>query len=93
MSSGIVISKRYWYDRYAYTIQLWSFDFAILNEIFDTFLKIWDFQIKNLVDNKLNIIETTLYAFLNENNIKVKEIDGYIGVEGNHGQDGAEVYV
>jgi len=89
----IVTSKRFWYDRYAYTIQLWSFDFSILEDIFQLFLKIWEFEVNLLVnEHQVHIIETTLYRFLQNTNIPVVEIDGYLGVEGYHGQDGAKVF-
>lgn len=93
MSDKVVCAKRNWYGAHAYLIQLWSFDYSMLNTIFDLFVKIWDHEMTRLKDDgMLDIIETTLYKFLNDNNVPVEEILEYVGVEGNHGQDGVEVY-
>lgn len=90
----VVCAKRDWYGNPAYLMQLWSFDHSQLNDIFDIFVKIWDHEINILKENGvLDILETTLYKYLNEHNIPVYEVPEYVGIEGNHGQDGVEVYV
>lgn len=91
-----VCSKKYWYDRYVYLIQLWSFDHVLLNDIFDIFVEIWNHEIDSLrTKGVLDVVESMLYAYLNAYKIPVEEISetDYIGVEGKHGQDGAEVNV
>lgn len=89
----VVCAKRYWNDRYAYLMQLWSFDPSKINELFDIFVKIWQHEIELLqTEGKVDILETTLYQYLNDNNIPIYEVPEYIGIEGNHGQDGVEVY-
>lgn len=93
LKGKVVSKKKYWYDRYVYLTQLWSFDYSMLDDIFNIYVKIWDHEINMLsTQMKLDIIETTLYKYFNDYNISVEEITDYIGVEGNHGQDGVEVY-
>ena len=89
----VVAKKRWWYDRYAYLIQLWSFDFDMLDTIFNIFVEIWEYEIDTLSNYfRVDIVETTLYRYLNNYNIPVEVIEGKIGVEGNFGQDGNIVY-
>lgn len=94
LENKVVTIKRWWYDRYAYIIQLWSFDYKMLETMFNIFLEIWNFEIEILQkDARVDIVETTLYRYLVKHNIPVEELNNYLGVEGNHGQDGAIVYV
>lgn len=94
LKNKVVTIKRWWYDRYAYIIQLWSFDFKMLDTIFNIFLEIWAFEMDILTNHqRVDIVETTLYRYLTMHNIPVQELNGYLGVEGNHGQDGNIVYV
>lgn len=93
LKGKLVTVKRWWYDRYAYIIQLWSFDFQMLESIFKVFADIWNFEMEILQNHaRVDIIETTLYRYLIKHNIPVEELNHYLGVEGNFGQDGAEVY-
>lgn len=94
LENKVVTIKRWWYDRYAYIIQLWSFDYKMLDEIFNIFLEIWDFELDILQNHaRVDIVETTLYRYLVKHNVSVEELEHQLGVEGNHGQDGAIVYV
>lgn len=94
LQNKVVTIKRWWYDRYAYIIQLWSFDYNMLDTIFKIFLEIWDYEIEIMTTKaQVDIVETTLYRYLVKHNIPVEELDKYLGVEGYHGQDGAKVYV
>jgi hypothetical protein len=94
LSNKVVTIKRWWYDRYAYIIQLWSFDYKMLDTIFNIFLEIWKYEIDILQNHaRVDIVETTLYRYLSNHNVPVEELQGYLGVEGNHGQDGAIVNV
>jgi hypothetical protein len=94
LSNKVVTIKRWWYDRYAYIIQLWSFDYKMLDEIFSIFLEIWNYEIDILTNHaRVDIVETTLYRYLVKHNIPVEELEYKLGVEGNHGQDGAIVDV
>ena len=92
LENKVVTIKRWWYDRYAYIIQLWSFDYKMLDQMFNIFLEIWDYEI-NILTNKaqVDIVETTLYRYLIKHNVPVEELETKLGVEGNHGQDGAIV--
>lgn len=94
MVNQVATSKKWWYDRYAYLIQLWSFDFNMKTKIFEIFKEIWNFEM-DILSNKqrVDIVETTLFRYLTMHKVPVNEIDGYLGVEGYHGQDGAKVYV
>jgi hypothetical protein len=94
MHNHVATTKRWWYDRYAYIIQLWSFDFKMLDKIFEVFNEIWKYEM-DILTNKycVDIVETTMYRYFQRYNIPVQEINGYLGVEGNHGQDGAGVYI
>jgi hypothetical protein len=94
LQNKVVTTKRWWYDRYAYIIQLWSFDHKMLDDIFKIFLEIWDYEIDILTNkSQVDIVETTLYRYLVKYNILVEELQCKLGVEGNHGQDGAIVDV
>lgn len=94
LPNKVVTVKRWWYDRYAYIIQLWSFDYKMLDTMFNIFLEIWDYEIDILKNHaRVDIVETTLYRYLVKYNIPVEELECYLGVEGNHGQDGAIVNV
>lgn len=94
LSNKVVTSRRWWYDRYAYIIQLWSFDYKMLDQMFNIFLEIWKYELDILQNHaRVDIVETTLYRYLSNHNVPVEELQGYLGVEGNHGQDGAIVNV
>jgi hypothetical protein len=90
----IVTQKKWWYDRYAYLIQLWSFDYTQLDKLYEIFLEIWEYEMTILKSRaEVDIVETTLYRYLKRYNIEVAELDTKLGVEGNFGQDGAIVDV
>lgn len=92
MVGKVCTTKRWWYDRYAYTIQLWSFDFSLLNEIYQIFVDIWNYEIEILNTRlEVDIVETTLFRFFKRYKVPVHEISTKIGIEGNFGQDGAIV--
>lgn len=89
----VVVKKRKWYDDFVYLIQLWSFDYKQLDTLFEIFLEIWDNELDTLYNHAfLSLVEPALYKYLTKYKIPVIELEGNLGVEGYHGQDGAIVY-
>lgn len=94
LNNKVVTSKKWWYDRYAYIIQLWSFDYTMLDKMIEVFLDMWKYEMEILTTKHMvDIVETTLYRYLNNYNVPVHEVEGHLGVEGYFGQDGNTVYV
>ena len=83
--------KRDWYGDLVYTLRLYSFDYNQLDSITDMFLKMYNYVV-NIIFNeaRVRIIEFCMYKFVQELNIPAIEFD-ILGIEGAHGQDGAEV--
>lgn len=83
--------KRNWFGDEVYTLRLWSFDYNLLDKIFDMFM--WmNLHNARMIDThgKINIIEYCVFAYIKENNIPVYELTN-VGVRGNFSQDGAPV--
>lgn len=90
-NSTVFSYKRDWFGDEVYTLRLWSFDFSLLDKMFDMFMWMNKFNIDMMVEhNKIRIIEYCVFKFINESSIPVHELS-VVGIHGCHSQDGAEV--
>jgi len=84
----IVIKNSQLWESETYPLRLWSFDYAMLNQIMDLYVRI---AILNSTP-KIVIIEYAMYELIKELNIPTHEVTGPIGIEGLMGLDKSQIY-
>jgi hypothetical protein len=85
----VILKREKWSDQ-AYPLRLWSFDFSQLNDIKILYQTILE---NTLIDGRVvEIVEKSMYKWINELHISLMEIDTAIGLEGRMGADGIQLY-
>jgi hypothetical protein len=86
----IVILKKEKWSNEAYPLRLWSFDYNQLDVINVLYQRIFESTLVN--GSVVELVEKSMYKWTNALKIPTIELEGPIGIEGQMGADGIQLY-